>query len=88
MTTPRKRPLKVGLFLPFAEGMMDGATARWEDLKGMAQCAEAVGFDSIWLGDHLLFRFAEAIPWANGATVRFWMVDRVSTVKPTCHSGA
>jgi alkanesulfonate monooxygenase SsuD/methylene tetrahydromethanopterin reductase-like flavin-dependent oxidoreductase (luciferase family) len=69
MTTQQKRPLKVGLFLPFAEGMMDGDTPRWDDLKGMAQCAEAVGFDSLWLGDHLLFRFAEAIPWANGATV-------------------
>jgi alkanesulfonate monooxygenase SsuD/methylene tetrahydromethanopterin reductase-like flavin-dependent oxidoreductase (luciferase family) len=69
VTTPRKRPLKVGLFLPFAEGMMDGATPRWADLQGMAQCAEAVGFDSIWLGDHLLFRFAEPIAWAQGAAV-------------------
>ena len=69
MTNQQKRPLKVGLFLPFAEGMMDGATPHWDDLKRMAQCAEAVGFDSIWLGDHLLFRFAEVIPWANGATV-------------------
>lgn len=69
MTNPQQRPLQVGLFLPFAEGMMDGATPRWADLQSMAQCAEAVGFDSIWLGDHLLFRFAEAIPWANGATV-------------------
>jgi alkanesulfonate monooxygenase SsuD/methylene tetrahydromethanopterin reductase-like flavin-dependent oxidoreductase (luciferase family) len=69
VTTQQKRPLKVGLFLPFAEGMMDGATPRWDDLKSMAQCAEDVGFDSIWLGDHLLFRFAEAIPWANGTNV-------------------
>ena len=49
--------LKVGLFLPFAETMLDGSTPRWADLRTMAQVAEAVGFDSLWFGDHLLARF-------------------------------
>ena len=44
------RPLLVGIQLPEVE---------WEvpfpDLIRMAQTAEAVGFDSIWLGDHLLY---------------------------------
>lgn len=69
MNAQQKRSLKVGLLLPFAEGMMDGATPHWTDLKAMAHCAEAVGFDSLWLGDHLLFRFAEPIPWAHGASI-------------------
>lgn len=43
MTAHQNRSLKVGLFLPFAEGMMDGATPRWADLTAMAHCAEAVG---------------------------------------------
>lgn len=44
------RPLKVGIQLPEVE---------WEvpfpELIEMAKTAEAVGFDSIWLGDHLLY---------------------------------
>ena len=51
------RPLKVGLMLPDTEREMGGASARWSDLLSMARRAEAVGFDSIWVSDHLLFRF-------------------------------
>ena len=44
------RPLLVGIQLPEVE---------WEvpfpELIRMAQTAEAVGFDSVWLGDHLLY---------------------------------
>lgn len=56
--TASRRPLKVGLFLPFAEQMADGDTPRWDDLAAMARTAEDVGFDSLWVGDHLLARFA------------------------------
>ena len=49
------RPLKVGLGLPTFEGTMAGVTPRWHDLKTMAQHAEAVGFDSLWVPDHLVF---------------------------------
>jgi probable F420-dependent oxidoreductase len=51
------RPLKVGLALPDAEGMLDGATARWSDLAAYARLADEAGFDSLWVEDHLLFRF-------------------------------
>src|SRR5947199_2246855 len=51
------RPLKVGGFLPIIEGLMDGATPRWADLQAMARTAEEIGLDSIWIPDHLLFRF-------------------------------
>lgn len=50
------RPLKVGIGLPDAIGQMDGGTARWADLAAMARHAEEVGFDSVWVEDHLLFR--------------------------------
>lgn len=53
-----RRPLKVGLFLPFIETMLDGGTPQWTDLRTMAQLAEDVGFDSLWVGDHQLFHFA------------------------------
>ncbi len=50
-------PLKVGVHLPFSERQMQGITPRWGDIVGIARRAEEVGFDSIWIADHLLFRF-------------------------------
>ncbi len=50
-------PLKVGVHLPFSERQMQGATPRWADIVGIARRAEEVGFDSLWIADHLLFRF-------------------------------
>jgi probable F420-dependent oxidoreductase len=47
------RPLKVGVQLPEVE-----REVRWPELLDMARAAEGVGFDSIWVGDHLLFRDA------------------------------
>lgn len=66
MVQMRKRPLKIGIFLPFAEGAISGTTPRWDDIKHMALCAEEAGFDSLWLGDHLLFRFNQPIKWLGG----------------------
>jgi alkanesulfonate monooxygenase SsuD/methylene tetrahydromethanopterin reductase-like flavin-dependent oxidoreductase (luciferase family) len=60
MNQTTARALKVGLMLPTNEGWMAGGIARWGDLKTMARHAEAVGFDSLWLADHLLFEFGEA----------------------------
>jgi alkanesulfonate monooxygenase SsuD/methylene tetrahydromethanopterin reductase-like flavin-dependent oxidoreductase (luciferase family) len=54
--TERHRPLKLGIFISaMAGGMRDGAL-RWRDLRAMAQTAEAVGFDSFWIPDHLIFK--------------------------------
>jgi alkanesulfonate monooxygenase SsuD/methylene tetrahydromethanopterin reductase-like flavin-dependent oxidoreductase (luciferase family) len=44
-------PLKIGVQLPEVE-----REVRWPELRDMARVAEEVGLDSIWLGDHLLFR--------------------------------
>lgn len=44
------RPLRVGVQLPEVEYEVG-----WPELVSMARTAEAVGFDSIWLGDHLLY---------------------------------
>ena len=46
---------KLGLILPEGERDMDGRTARWVDYVEMAQTAEAMGFDSLWFVDHLLY---------------------------------
>jgi len=50
-------PLKIGVHLPFSERQMQGVTPGWRDIVGIAQRAEDVGFDSLWIADHLLFRF-------------------------------
>ncbi len=51
-TVPRvPRPLRVGIQLPEVE-----RDVRWPEYRSMAEAAEELGFDSIWLGDHLLYR--------------------------------
>jgi alkanesulfonate monooxygenase SsuD/methylene tetrahydromethanopterin reductase-like flavin-dependent oxidoreductase (luciferase family) len=45
------RPLKVGVQLPEVE-----REVRWSELRAMAELAERIGLDSVWVGDHLLYR--------------------------------
>jgi alkanesulfonate monooxygenase SsuD/methylene tetrahydromethanopterin reductase-like flavin-dependent oxidoreductase (luciferase family) len=45
------RPLKVGIQLPEVE-----YEARWSELAEMVRLAEDIGLDSIWVGDHYLYR--------------------------------
>ncbi len=51
------RPLKVGLHLPNIAGMHPAGVAHWSELLAIARRAEEVGFDSLWVADHLLMRF-------------------------------
>ena len=54
------RPLKVGVQLPEIE-----YEPRWTELAEMARLAEDVGLDSVWVGDHYLYRHADRArgPW-------------------------
>jgi probable F420-dependent oxidoreductase len=67
-TATRGRPLKVGLLLPAIEGLMAGETARWPDLLAISRRAEELGFDSLWVSDHLLFR----LPGREERPVGMW----------------
>jgi alkanesulfonate monooxygenase SsuD/methylene tetrahydromethanopterin reductase-like flavin-dependent oxidoreductase (luciferase family) len=51
-----KRPLKVGLVLAQIEGWIAGGSS-WQETLALARRAEAVGFDSLWVVDHLLYRY-------------------------------
>ncbi|HEU4973866.1 MAG TPA: LLM class flavin-dependent oxidoreductase [Baekduia sp.] len=54
--------LRVGVQLPEVERHVT-----WPEYRAMATAAEEVGFDSIWIGDHLLYR-----PGARGAETGPW----------------
>ena len=50
------RSLELGLVLPTGESFVDGSTARWADIRGLAIRAEELGFDTVWTADELLWR--------------------------------
>lgn len=58
--------MKIGVVLDISEDSLDGRTPTFRDLREMAQISEQVGFDSLWLADHLIYRFPnqpESAPW-------------------------
>jgi probable F420-dependent oxidoreductase len=66
---PRRpgRPIGVGVQLPEVE-----REVRWPEVRAIARTAEQAGFDSIWVGDHLLYRFADGStrgPWEAWTTL-------------------
>ncbi len=42
--------MKIGIQLPETERVV-----RWPEIERMARLIEDAGFDSIWVGDHMLF---------------------------------
>jgi probable F420-dependent oxidoreductase len=61
------RPLKVGVQLPEVE-----REVRWPEILDMARAIEDLGYDSIWLGEHLLYRWPDRAPrgpWEAWATL-------------------
>jgi probable F420-dependent oxidoreductase len=50
--------VKIGIQLPEVE-----RDVRWPEYVAMARAAEEAGFDSIWIGDHLLYEQPERGPW-------------------------
>ena len=53
--------MKIGVQLPEVERV-----ARWPELRAMAVAAEGIGLDSVWVGEHLLYRYDdgdERGPW-------------------------
>ena len=50
------RSFEIGLVLPMEESWIDGATPRWTEIRDLAIRAEAIGFDTVWVPDELLWR--------------------------------
>lgn len=49
------RPLKIGVQLPEVE-----YECTWPQYLEMARIGEEIGLDSLWLGDHLMYRYADS----------------------------
>ena len=61
------RPMQIGLVLPQLQEPKSGEIPSWETIRGMAQRAEELGFDTVWVADELLWDFEE---W--GGPRGFW----------------
>jgi alkanesulfonate monooxygenase SsuD/methylene tetrahydromethanopterin reductase-like flavin-dependent oxidoreductase (luciferase family) len=55
-----RRPLRVGTFLPTLSGIPPGTTLGWREHLALAQAAEAVGCDAIWVCDELHYWYPDA----------------------------
>jgi alkanesulfonate monooxygenase SsuD/methylene tetrahydromethanopterin reductase-like flavin-dependent oxidoreductase (luciferase family) len=51
------KPTKVGVALMLGEDEKTGTPSPWTDIRGLAVQAEELGFDSVWVYDHLLYRW-------------------------------
>jgi alkanesulfonate monooxygenase SsuD/methylene tetrahydromethanopterin reductase-like flavin-dependent oxidoreductase (luciferase family) len=51
------RPIRVGIQLPEVE-----REVRWPELLDMVRAIEGLGFDSVWVGEHLLYRWTDRPP--------------------------
>ncbi len=53
--------MKVGFVLPISESDATRQTPGYTEIRDLALGAEAAGFDSVWLYDHLLYRFGDPL---------------------------
>jgi alkanesulfonate monooxygenase SsuD/methylene tetrahydromethanopterin reductase-like flavin-dependent oxidoreductase (luciferase family) len=61
------RPLKVGVQLPEVERVVP-----WREQRDMIRAIEDSGYDSVWVGDHLLYRMPDGSargPWETWSTL-------------------
>ena len=74
--------IKVGLDLP----MSDRTGLGWAELRDIAMAAEDVGFDSIWVDDHLLYHY-EGNPEPNGNRESWAMLSAIAASTKTVELG-
>jgi alkanesulfonate monooxygenase SsuD/methylene tetrahydromethanopterin reductase-like flavin-dependent oxidoreductase (luciferase family) len=49
--------MRIGIVLPIAHDEDEGVAPPYSAIRAVALAAEAAGFDSVWVFDHLLYRF-------------------------------
>lgn len=85
------RPLKIGLYLPIRESRGSGhhadITRGWRDLFAMVQLADEIGFDSVWVPDHLLFRWPGQESESQGTWEALSLVAALAATTPRMELG-
>lgn len=77
------RTFEVGIVLPIVQFGPERMTPRWPDIRRMAVLAEAMGVDTLWTPDELLWRTDDAAPqgvW-DGISMAGAVAATTSTVK-------
>jgi alkanesulfonate monooxygenase SsuD/methylene tetrahydromethanopterin reductase-like flavin-dependent oxidoreductase (luciferase family) len=77
------RPFEVGLVLPMGDSFVDGSTVRWSAIRDLALRAEAIGFDTVWTADELLWRPKDGRPqgWWEGVAMTGALAAATSRIK-------
>ena len=81
-----RRRLKVGVMLPQTDGMRGPGVRGWGEVKAIAQTAEDVGFDSLWVVDHLLYQL-EGEDQARGVWEGWSLLSALAAVTRTAELG-
>src|SRR5438093_7962125 len=83
----RLGPMKVGVTVPMGLGeVVDGQYTTFEQTASFAQTAERLGLDSIWVFDHLLFRFPPEPD--EGPTEAWTILSALASIVPRVELGA
>lgn len=78
--------MKIGLIISNIEPLDGGRILRFSDVRAMAQRAEAVGFDSVWLADHFMTRVSGEED--RGLWEAFTFLSALAAVTSRIHLGS
>ena len=59
MSTANAERMKIGVVMPVAEDLEQGGALPYAKIRAIARATEAANFDSVWVFDHLIYRFPE-----------------------------
>ncbi len=83
--TPVVSP-RVGLIFSTYEHSWNGTTPRWSDIQAMVTRAEEIGFDSVWIADHLLLQTPHGeMGWWEGGSLLAAIAAVTSTIQIGTH---
>lgn len=75
--------MKIGFMMPISENTRTNEIPTYAEIRERALKAEAVGLDSIWLPDHLIFRFPEQPERGVHEALTLWtaLAEATSTIE-------
>lgn len=75
--------MKIGFMLPISESSKTNQVHSYKELRDWSLHAESVGLDSLWIPDHLLFRFPEQPERGIHEAMTLWagLAEATSTIE-------